>query len=1302
MVGDACLLWPIKNGEPSKLYKELYNKTKKNRKLTNLLYALSLQDEIKGKFVPSELNSQGEPLTKIFMEKLNVDSLLREKNIIENKAKELGALDDNGGVVYFNNMDHITQKVIDFNNTNEKLRAVIKHNREGFYIEVDLINAENYATNSILNIRTRIQEKLLQTFYDAGLSSIVGDKAKVLMNPLNIYYAINQLKALKRTTENVSQTLAHLLIDIFANDPLMIRLKTQFGEDLAQAISQVSGYTYKDNITITSLQEQQINNILRKISNTLKKVLPNDTIDTIIEEAKTEEGTTTTYADADTLSVRDTLQELYKDYHIDQESLNILGRRVHKMSEAAIQLLQIQVAKLNEQKLKGNIKISESRLKKAQRDIDDGLFLRGIVDMLNTIQKSIKTTEKKLAKLMTKLNSAPDTLVAINQISGIINEQLDLVEEYSDILKSFANNDLLENGDVLSDSDLLDAIQEVASQLLEKINRIESNARAKQVDVVKAFFKIYWGDLKTLPDGTEVTIDELMEMASKDINFFDRFIYAANTTNNELMNLIAESIKQTHERRDAILKKELKRVRIATKRLQDSGSGYSFMFDRDENGYPKRIISDYDYEKFDKEYREYEEELEQDKEIDSTERKELLREWRRKHTKEIKYEYTDSEDKQRTITLRVPIYNAERTVKERLTTTQYDYYKTMIGLKAQKMSQIGAINNDELFNVIEIANDFTTAMAESGGNPSAAYNIVKNKIVDLFKEREDDTDYGSVLNANDIQNTNVNAKGEEIMTLPLFYTHKIKDRSRVSTDFSRSMMAYLAASEHYIQMNKVVDTLILAKDFMLQKKVAKDSGGNILSDTHRLGKKTYTAVATSAGINTSLKGLVDDFYERAVYGRMKKNEGYIWGTKIRMDKATDFLTGYTSVAGLSVNILGAQANILVGKLQMLIEAGAGEFFGFKDMAFADAKYFQMLPELLLEVNSNVKSSELGLLMEKFDVLDDFYEKIKETGFYKSPISKIIGNRNLFFLYGIGEHLLHAQGMLAVLHNKNNNVLDSVGNEVSILEAFEVIKDETGNGELKIKDGYKKKDGSPITEEDLRLLKRRIAYTNKSMHGAFGSFEKGMIHRYAIGRLIMNFRQWMPAHYQRRFRGLHYDTDLGEYREGYYVTAFKFIAGCVQDLKRAKLQIGTRWNDISDMERYNLKRAIAETTILLLLAGSIALLGDEKDKKGNWAYRNLIYQLKRMQMETFASNPFAAYGFVSNAIKVLNSPAAALKTTERLSHLLKITDLFSTIEEGKYEGENRYFHNLERDLPFYGQIVKALELGESDDLFKLFN
>ena len=48
-----------------------------------------------------------------------------------------------------------------------------------------------------------------------------------------------------------------------------------------------------------------------------------------------------------------------------------------------------------------------------------------------------------------------------------------------------------------------------------------------------------------------------------------------------------------------------------------------------------------------------------------------------------------------------------------------------------------------------------------------------------------------------------------------------------------------------------------------------------------------------------------------------------------------------------------------------------------------------------------------------------------------------------------------------------------------------------------------------------------------------------------------------------------------------------------------------------MELNNLKRAIAETAFLVMISSLIFLLGDAKDHKGNWAYRHLQYQLRRM-------------------------------------------------------------------------------------------
>lgn len=73
------------------------------------------------------------------------------------------------------------------------------------------------------------------------------------------------------------------------------------------------------------------------------------------------------------------------------------------------------------------------------------------------------------------------------------------------------------------------------------------------------------------------------------------------------------------------------------------------------------------------------------------------------------------------------------------------------------------------------------------------------------------------------------------------------------------------------------------------------------------------------------------------------------------------------------------------------------------------------------------------------------------------------------------------------------------------------------------------------------------------------------------------------------------------------------------------------------------------------------------------------------METRAStlvqkNPFL---FVNNLLGIMNQPFAQIKTIQSLGNLMKFSDMFVTIENGKYKGENKYLHTLERTIPIYG-------------------
>lgn len=50
--------------------------------------------------------------------------------------------------------------------------------------------------------------------------------------------------------------------------------------------------------------------------------------------------------------------------------------------------------------------------------------------------------------------------------------------------------------------------------------------------------------------------------------------------------------------------------------------------------------------------------------------------------------------------------------------------------------------------------------------------------------------------------------------------------------------------------------------------------------------------------------------------------------------------------------------------------------------------------------------------------------------------------------------------------------------------------------------------------------------------------------------------------------------------------------------------------------------------------------------------------------------------------------------------MKFSDILVTIENGKYKGENKYLHTVERTIPIYGQAIKQFEFDEG--MFSIFD
>lgn len=78
--------------------------------------------------------------------------------------------------------------------------------------------------------------------------------------------------------------------------------------------------------------------------------------------------------------------------------------------------------------------------------------------------------------------------------------------------------------------------------------------------------------------------------------------------------------------------------------------------------------------------------------------------------------------------------------------------------------------------------------------------------------------------------------------------------------------------------------------------------------------------------------------------------------------------------------------------------------------------------------------------------------------------------------------------------------------------------------------------------------------------------------------------------------------------------------------------------------------------------------------------------------------------ITNNMTILNSPMAGISTINGLLYYfigLMNGDVFDEVKTGEYKGENRYLHNVKRQLPFIRDYRQMKELADKDNLFNVF-
>jgi len=671
----------------------------------------------------------------------------------------------------------------------------------------------------------------------------------------------------------------------------------------------------------------------------------------------------------------------------------------------------------------------------------------------------------------------------------------------------------------------------------------------------------------------------------------------------------------------------------------------------------------------------------------------------------------------------------------KLSKAQQDYYYAIMAIKDSLDSKLpqGATT---LLNAPQVRKPYIERLSDAlkNGNLSEAWDATGKAMRELVMRQADDTDFGT-------ENLE-NFDGSAVETLPIYFIRQAGNPEDISRDTTSTMLMYADMVNNYHSMNKIVDTL----EFMRTQ--SEDRA--VLPGVNNVeGRQTYTAEQRSMEKNkqrnSNIHFRMREWFSSNVYMKYMKDAGTFGDSNVDKGKVANTLNMVTALNTYALNLLAGIANVVQGTVMMRIESIAGEYFKWKDVAKADATFWKEVGAYMSEIGVANKTSKLALFDEMFNVMQDFESEIASKDIQRSRMGRLMQSNSLYFISNAGEFWMQNRTALAMA--MNYEMLDANGNKTNLWDALEVRVDENGVGHLEIKEGYTKPDGSKFSMNDEFKFQTRAKSVNQDMHGIYNYEDRNALQRTALGRMAMMYRKWIKPAINRRYGHARKNFDTGTVKEGYYRTLGRFIKQVYHDVKMGEFTLVAMGDKITKEERKNLVRAFVELGHLAFFSLGFALLkgfkggGDDDDKdkdkeakfKGfgggkfggagaggswgddedmtdeeekkfvdSWLFNTLLATTARARTEMQAVMP--TFGMPASALNIIQSPAAAINTAEKVLKLPKLLvpgqgTYTEKIKSGQYKGHTQAYKIVMDCLPIYPTIGRTLNPKQQIPFYK---
>ena len=1305
MAGAFCRITPDKAyGEgTSTLYRDLLRLFNNNSERAKQLYALySDSDLMKEVGIATNTN---EPSAVKFIDKLGIiDEVISDIDYPNYINEKEGLLDDS-----YDTWSEAAQTISSLKESYPQGTFLVYENDGKFSVKAVVSSEENEIESEKQNALAQLNTRLVNYMASLGfaVSSVSDLESAGKFSPLtaekNAANLIDIIKLSKGKSGAIALTeeFSHLIFEGTQNNPITKRLLAvlENNEDLVQMILGDNYSKYSEMYDSDSnllAREAAAKLIAQNIADRNgiaedARYISNRYLDYVAgifkkgEESDIRKMLSDLQADVDNIVANITSGVIIKDFDANSvmnvKDMHMVEGEVSKIQQLAddsLKLLAKRIKIINLRKRNGKFDVKDAvAYERMKKEIDKQKYAKSIAGFLEYALNDVKDSYNNIKKLKDSMASPDASVGTMKRTFTQLRAIEIIVSAYTPVIKQMQI--LSEDKDIYEDipEERITEIENTAKNVNDLLDRVSGVYKDMRYSTLLKFYKQFWGDDKVV-NGKTIRLEDVLQSTVGDTNVLGRLINSMSNMPDPLLQLVDIAYKTQVDARNRRVYEMQQRLALIQRQLVDkTGSrDTSFAYVMVDGKPTGMLKSNIDYTKYYKEKHDYYISL-KEKGLPNDEISSKLHSWKMKHTE--------------------PTSRGERVPKasmypsndyNNLSQPQKDYLDAIISIKAEMDALFK--NRTQLYRAPQKKISSKEAII-SKGNIKNAFKRFK----DNFVTSVDDTEFGE-----DMQNENgkyvlLDFSGNEVKKIPIFYTTFLDDMGMLDTNLTDTMLSYCSMAINYDAMSNIANALELTSSQMQDRSILQTNGERKMREKFRMGKDLISDDYKKPGATSELAKKLRNYIDANIYGRRKEKETItIKDTELNVGKIGDSIVRYNSLVGLGYNMFSGMTNVSMGIAQTLIHGFGGKTFTLRDVAKAHVWYNKDLAGAIADQYRDVKTNKLNLLIGKFDALEEFYEDLESSDYYGGAFKKMIGKHNPLIFNSMGEHYLHAIGMLSVLHNKK--VLMN-GKQVSLYDALEVKQVELPSGEkineIRVADNVKTLDGKEFTNQDLVPIKLEIQDVNHRMHGAFNQTDIGDMNRNAVGRLIKQYRQWMPAFFMDRFKTKRLNVVTGNEEEGFYITATKTLLGMLNDAIHLRFNFATRFKNMTKEERANCKMAFFEVGMLYLIIGMLKYMGGP-DKDDPWLKNAVRYNFYRLKMELGAAAP-TSKDFLNNWKTLINSPVPAMENIDRIINLFDLSTLGEEIQSGKYKGWNRWVRNAYFATPYVRNIGRVVDLVEGD-------